>query len=230
MRSSKYGKIARTTSGFTAVEMAISMLVLMVFFGTLVRTSESLRVAAGIGADESGVVAEGRKALERISGYLARSGETIADDGNAYPYIFEDGDASGAYAASWHSPADHHAAAGDVDYGVTSELVFCQPADADADGVPDVNAAGALDWDEAQYAFVLVTDDSGVNQLELWIDGAFERNIASYVERMVFDDFTTSYGEVQNDAVRVHLDFRWPGEDGTVIPHAVETTVRLKNS
>jgi hypothetical protein len=145
-----------------------------------------------------------------------------------YPYLFEDGDAQVPFADHAHEPAAKEAEVGDDDFGPNREIVLCRPADADTDGVPDVDVDGDLVWSAYEVSYVLVTED-GVNRLQRRIDAGEPRTVASHVERVTFDDAASSGYEVPLGAVRVRIWFRTADGTGRLHRYFVESTIKLRN-
>jgi len=169
----------------------------------------------------------GERAFARIIADLRRSG-SVTVGANNYPYLFDDGNAGGTFAAHSHAPAQHEAQAGDPDFGSTREIVFALPADADGNGVPDTDAAGNLVWGAAESSYVLVTRATGVNALERRTNAAQPEAVATYVERVAFDTNATDI-TIPLDAVRVRIYFRLQEPNGFLYRNFVETVVKLRN-
>lgn len=211
--------------GFTLVEMSIALVILLVLAGSLTQTSRALKGITITGSIQEALQEDGVRAMRSIIDDLRRSGDLVD-----YPYLFLDGNANGGFDAHDHAAATKTAVDGEPDFGPNREIVFLLPADADADGVPDVDAAGALEWDATEFSYVVVTDAEGVNVLQRRVDGANPRTIARHVERIAFDDSTTAgLGEVPVDAVRVRLFLRMRDDQGTVHRYSTESVVQLRN-
>lgn len=224
----KRSRPARRRAGTTIIELAIGASLLLLLVGTLTETLRSLKrgtVDAGI---DSQFQAQGQLALRTIVDDLKRSGFATVG-GNDFPNLFLDGDAQGAFAAHAHVPAVHAAVAGDPDFGPSREMVFLQPADVDDDDRPDLDGAGRLVWSADQFSYVLVTRNDGVNVLERRINGGAGRRIVHHVERITFDDNTTSVGVVPLRAIRVRIWFRRLDERGALHRLFVEAVVNLRN-
>ena len=224
----KPDRIERRRRGSTLIEVTIGVSLLLLLIGTLSETLHSLERGTVVAQIDSQFQAQAQFALRRIVDDLKRSGfATIA--GENYPYLFLDGDAQGAFVANAHAPAVHTAAPGDPDWGPNREMVFLQPADADGDGRPDLDAGGRMIWSADQFAYVLVTRRDGVNVLERRTNGAAPRKIAHHVERITFDDNTTSLFQVPLRAIRVRIWFRRWDERGALHRLSVEAVVNLRN-
>ncbi|MEW6073177.1 MAG: hypothetical protein AB1726_11385 [Planctomycetota bacterium] len=213
--------------GLTLVDVLIASLLFCLLVGALARSLAALTAERTAVETTATLQDMGTRAMEEIYGALRVSGFAAAN-GVDYPYLFEDGDAQGAFAAHAHPPADKAAQPGDPDFGPNREIVFCFPADADGNDVPDIDAGGALVWDADESSFVVVTEH-GINFLERRVNGGDARPVASHVERVAFDDATTSGFAVPLDAIRVRIWFR--RDDGTGLLHTyfVESTIKLRN-
>jgi hypothetical protein len=121
---------------------------------------------------------------------------------------------------------------GDPDFGVTREIVFVLPQDADGDQVPDIDAAGDLIWGAAELSYVLVTRADGINYVERRTDGANGQVIGMFVERLAFDDNDStqlSPDPVPLGAIRVQVFLRQVDQEGLVRRYAASATVRMRN-
>jgi hypothetical protein len=218
----------RSARGFTVLELVIGATILLVLVGTLAEALGVLRRGTAYEGVDSDLQTQAERALHTIIANLKPSGlANVA--GNPFPYLFDDGNATGAYAASAHAPATHAAKAGDSDFGPTREIVFVQPADADGDGRPDLDVGGNLVWGASQLSFVLVTRADGVNVLQRRVDGGSPRDIANHLERVTFDDNASSGFVVPLRAIRVRLWFRKKDERGTLHKYFAEAEVKLRN-
>jgi len=216
--------IRRTCAGLGLLELLFASAILALFLGGLALSSRSM-LRMGLASDARSKAQElGCAALAAILADLRLSGARAP-----YPYLFDDGAAAPPFGANAHAPADEHAAPGEPDYGPNRELVFALPADADGDGEPDFDAGGELAWDAREFAYVLVTAPDGTNQLERRVDGRTQRVIARDVERVVFDDFTSSGFALPLGSIRVRLWFRVPDGNGGRYRHRVEATVGMRN-
>jgi hypothetical protein len=215
-------------SGFTVLELVIGATILLLLVGSLMQSVASMSRGATYASIDSELQAMSERAVRSILRTLKPSGATTIGV-DQYPYLFDDGNAQGDFAGSAHAPAAKHGVAGDADFGPNREIVFLQPADADADGRPDIDGAGRMVWAGNQFAYVLVTRADGVNVLQRWIDGAAPRDIANHVERVTFDDNASSANQVPIRALRVRLWFRRTDEKGAVHRLFTEAMVKLRN-
>jgi len=229
---------SRRRAGFTVIEVAIATLVLVVVSGALITAMDGLRGAAMTGDLSSRLSEAGEKALLNIVEDLRRSGRV--NPGTAFPYTFEGGD-SLFNDAHDHLPADEHAEAGEPDFGPDREIVLLLPRDEDTlgpplvvgvpDNIPDLDVNGELIWGLEEFSYVLETGPDGINRLERRIDGVGPGQVmASYVERVRFDDFNSAPLEIPNSgSVRVRLWLRQPDSRGTVHRWFGEAMVRMRN-
>jgi hypothetical protein len=215
-------------SGFTVLELAIGATILLLLVGSLMQSVSSMSRGATYASIDSELQAMSERAIRSILRTMKPSGFAIVGP-DRYPYLFVDGNAVGNFAASAHAPAAKHGVAGDADFGPNQEIVFVQPLDADADDRPDIDANGSMIWAGNQFAYVLVTRADGVNVLQRRIDGGTPRDIANHVERVTFDDNTTSGGQVPLRALRVRIWFRRTDEKGAVHRLFSEAMVKLRN-
>jgi len=210
--------------GFGLVELLIGVAILALFLGSLALSSSNM-LRMGVASDVRSHVQEtAATTLTTILDDLRVSGVTAP-----YPYLFVDGNAAAPFDAHAHAPAAEHAEAGDDDFGPNREIVFLHPADQDRDDVPDFDGAGDLVWGAREISYVLVTGTDGVNALERRTNDGARRVVARNVERVLFDDITTSNFELPLDAIRVRLWFRVPDGNGGELRHRVEATTRLRN-
>jgi prepilin-type N-terminal cleavage/methylation domain-containing protein len=210
--------------GFTIIEMAISLTILGLFAGMLVHSLQRMQGLSNASSARSQLQDSGERALKQIGLDLKRSG-FVTQFGLPYPGIFLNGAAPAPHA---HPPAQTLAQPGDPDFGPSREIIFLQPADADGDGIPDLDANGNLIWDPREFSYVVITGPDGVNYLERRIDGAQPRMIARNVERIDFEDSTLS-GTVPLLCVRVRIFYRKVDQNGTMHMHSAESLVRLRN-
>lgn len=229
---------SRRRAGFTVIEMSIAAVVLLVVSSALVAALDGLRGAAMTTDVNSRLSEAGEKALLAIVEDLRRSGRatTVA----AFPYTYENGD-SVFDDVHDHAPATENAAPGEADFGPDREIVMLLPRDEDTlgppavvgnpDGVPDLDGNGELIWGDLQFSYVLVTWPDGINRLERRVDGAAPGSVvASWVERVRFDDFNTDPLTVTNsNSVRVRLWMRQPDARGMVHRWFGEAIVRMRN-
>lgn len=226
----------RTTSGrgsragFSLVEMAMGVMILLILIGSLMQSVLSLSRATVLENVSTELQSQGERAQRAILDDLKRSGFT-AVGGIAFPYVeFVNGNVlNNNYIASAHVPPIHAAQPGDTDFGPNREIVFVQPQDANGDRRPDIAANGQMIWSPAQWSYVVVTRGDGVNVLERRLNGATTKKVAHHVERITFDDYTTSGFQVPLLAIRVRIWLRQADARGEVHRFFTEAVVRLRN-
>ncbi len=220
-------------AGFSALEMMIAVMLLSILAGSLTLVLKHMRELTLSSDAQSTMQNAAERAMKRIAGDMSRSG-VVTLLGNNYPYLFDDGAATGAFAIHAHPAAAHQAVAGDPDFGPTREIVFAEPQENDLPGtygndVPDIDASANMIWDTVEFSYVLTTGPDGVNYLQRCIDGANPITIASNVERVVFDDNASSGFVLPVDSVRVRLYFRKVDAQGALNRCFAEQIIKLRN-
>jgi prepilin-type N-terminal cleavage/methylation domain-containing protein len=225
--------------GFTMLEMLIAATILLILAGSLTASLSSMRGVTNAGDVESRLQESGERILKAILTDMQRSGFVLVG-GIDYPFLFNEGNANenwqavpnGAFGVHTHPAPTHAAVVGDPDFGVTREIVFVLPQDADGDQVPDIDAAGDLIWGAAELSYVLVTRADGINYVERRTDGANGQVIGMFVERLAFDDNDStqlSPDPVPLGAIRVQVFLRQVDQEGLVRRYAASATVRMRN-
>jgi hypothetical protein len=215
--------------GFSLVEMMIGSAILFVLGFALIESTTSLRRLTESGAVDARLQELAHRALKTVLTDLRRTGFADLGGGLAYPHVFEGGDAAAAFDAHDHAPSVQHAEAGDPDFGPSREIVFRLPADADADGVPDLDGDGNLVWDGAEFSYVLVTRPDGINYLERRVDGANPRALAHHVERVTFETSAQDPAGIPVGAIRVRIWLRDRDDRGIWHRFATEALVDPRN-
>ncbi|HTF89003.1 MAG TPA: prepilin-type N-terminal cleavage/methylation domain-containing protein [Planctomycetota bacterium] len=226
---------SRTTrrSGFSALEMMVAVTLLSILAGSLTMAIKHMRNLTSSSSVQSTLQLSAERAMKRIAADLSRSG-TIAMPGGNVPFRFDDGNPITFFQNHAHAPAQHHAVAGDSDFGPSTELVFAQPQENDLPGsygndVPDIDANADLIWDAVEFSYVLITGPDGINYLQRRTDAANPVTIASNVERVVFDDQISSGNVLPVESLRVRLFFRKLDAQGVLHRHSVEQIIKLRN-
>ena len=214
-------------AGFTLVEVLIASVLFCLLVATFGRSLAGLAAERAALQTSAGLQDMGARATGMVYADLRQSG-FVAANGVNYPYLFEDGNAEVPFAAHFHVPAAKQAEAADADFGPNREVVFCRPADLDGNDVPDVDGAGELAWSADEVSYVVVTE-AGVNYLQRRLNGGEARTVASHVERIAFDDATSSGFEVPLGALRVRIWFRRNDDTGLQHRYFIETTMKLRN-
>lgn len=239
-------------AGFTLLELSISAAVLLLLAIGLSESVRSLSRLASSGGVDGRLQDEGQRALAAILADLRRAGFATID-GRAYPHLFVDGNAASDFDAHDHAPAVEHAQDGEPGFGANREIVLRLPlmrsVVQDQDGVnwdaddpaapteglvksydvPELDANGALQWDDADVAIVLVTGADGVNVLERRVSGGRTSVLARDVERVTFESATEAPAEVPLGAVRARLWLRDVDERGGIHRYFVEAVADLRN-
>ncbi len=215
-------------AGMTLLEASVSSALLFLVLGTLAHALTGVRDVTNSEGVKAQLQSSGERALEMIISDLRASGFSTVG-GIDYPVLFENGAAPNGLAEHVHSPAPKEARPSDSDFGPNREIVFRLPADADGDGRPDVTVDGQVIWDAREFSYVVINDPDGVNRLERRIDGVAAQRVASWVERIVFDDAASSGFVVPLNSIRVRIDFRRPDDNGLQMRHSVEASVRTRN-
>ncbi|TAJ17988.1 MAG: type II secretion system protein [Planctomycetota bacterium] len=210
-------------AGFTITEMAISAVVLLILGAGIAQSSGALRQAMTGGQAADVQMTDAISALDAIRADLMSSG--FVDE---FPHTFAKGVAGAGFEIHNHQPAAKHAKGNDPAAGDDREIVFARPADADGDGVPDIDGVGNLVWDGAQYSFVRVDDATGTPVLERRIDGVTDRVLARNVERVQFETQTDD-ASVPAQTVRVTLHMRRTTPGGGVQKYFAQSMVKLRN-
>ncbi len=223
----------RGRAGFSVLELMISVTLLSLLVGALSISLSQMRSLTSTSESQATLQDSAERAMKRIVADLSRSG-ALALAGDTYPHLFDDGAATGSFAIHAHAPAVHQAVAGDADFGPSREIVFVLPRESDPPGtygndVPDIDANANLIWDTVEYSYVLVTGADGVNRLQRRSDAGAPVDIASNLERVVFDDNASSGFAIPIDSVRIRLFFRRFDAKGVLHRYRAEQIVKLRN-
>ena len=215
-------------AGFALLELMIGVLILLLLIGGLTQSLRSLSQGSAQSDVDAELQTQAERALRAVIGSLKPSG-VVTVGGNSFPYLFQDGNATGAYAASAHAAPVHSAHSGDPDFGPNQEIVFVQPADVNADNRPDLDGSGQMVWSTDQYSYVVVARPDGTNVLQRRINGGSIRVIASHIERIAFDDNASSLYTVPLRAIRVRIWLRKLDDRGSLHRYFTEAVVKLRN-
>jgi prepilin-type N-terminal cleavage/methylation domain-containing protein len=224
--------------GFTLFEMLIAVVILLALAGSLTTALHGQKGLTTAGDTDARLQEAGERILKSILTDMKRSGMVTL--GNAYPFLFNEGDATAdwqgvatpGFAAHAHPPPAHAAQPGDPDFGVTREIVFVLPQDADGDQVPDVDPNGQLLWGPNELSYVLVTRADGINYLERRVDGANGRVVGMFVERIAFDTNAStqlSPDPVPLGSIQVQVFLRQVDQQGLVHRYVARGLVRMLN-
>jgi type II secretory pathway pseudopilin PulG len=202
-------------TGFTLVETVIGAAILLVLGLALIESATGVGRLTSSSAVDAQLQEQAQRALRTILVDLKRSGFADLGAGVGYPHVFEDGDADAPFDEHDHAPAAVHAEPGDADFGPRREIVFRLPADADSDGIPDIDGAGNMVWDATDFSFVLVTRADGVNCLERRRNAGSPKVLARHVERVAFETSAHDPVGIPVGAIRVRIWLRDKDERGT---------------
>lgn len=177
------------------------------------------------GETEARLAAGGNRAVREVLSDLKRSG-FVSVGGLDYPQLFLNGDAGPDFPLHDHVPATPL-----EDYGGigSREIIFLLPADADDDGIPDIDADGDLVWDAREFSYVLETGQDGVNRLIRRIDGVDDSTVARDVDRIIIDNDITSGFAIPGNALRVRVDMATPSGADSTHTMTLQGVVRARN-
>lgn len=212
--------------GFTLLEALVGLTMLLAALGGLATTLERVQLASHAARVEGGLQVDSQRALLEVAAELRRSGVVEFDD-VSFPHLFERGEPGPGFENHAHTPAQSDAQAGDPDFGLSREIVFLLPADADGDERPDIDVEGRLDWGMDELSYVLVTRADGRNVLERRVNGAAPTAVAYDVERVCFDDAESSGWQLPLGCVRIRIWFRRTDASGSLHRWFTETLVAL---
>lgn len=217
----------KTCGGFSLLEILLVASILGVLARAMIASSDSFGRVTSTGNVQALLQEEGERALTAVIADLRRSG-FVSVGGKRFPYLFTDGVAEDPFTLHSHAPAASEAEPGDPDFGPNREIVFALPADVDSDGRPDIDAEGVL-WSADEFSYVVVTRPDGRNYLERRENGGARRRVAHDIERIVFDDHTSSPLELPLDTVRLRVFLRTRDSMGALYHDRREVVVRLRN-
>ncbi len=230
--NSKFG----AQSGLTLLETSIGMLVLALMLGAILESTSSMQNMTNVGTAETDIQHSVERAMNRITQELRTSGFVTLGDGRAFPALIDDGVAPAGYHGDHSHPSVvKNVAPQDPAFGSDRGLIFVRYADANNDGIPDIDwdadPKPVLRWEEAEtISYSVRTQADGRNALFRTVAGGDSRAIARDVERIVFDTAQTAGPlEVPLGAVRVRMWFYSVNEKGFETRSQAETLVRLRN-
>lgn len=215
-------------NGFSLFEMIISVSLMAMLSGMLIESLANLRSSTIFSENKSSLQVMADKALVEMITELRRSGER-SNVGKDYPYVFEGGAPAPAFVLHAHAPAGGTSEAGDNDFGLDNEVVFLMPADANADGRPDIDGNGDLDWSADEISYTVVTRADGINYLERRENALNPTIVGHHVERMVIDTSESSGFEIPLESIRIRLFFRRTDSNGYLVRYSNEAVVALRN-
>ena len=219
----------RRQAGMTMLEMIavtglLSFLVIALF--CLFSTANHLFRAGDVSAD---IDEQARLALTQITGELKQTGFFTDDiSGKTYPYFFDDGNAEDPFSEYTRGPAQHQAEEDTPAYGPTREIIFRLAEDVDGNGYKTDACTGKIEWGPDEISYQIRTGSDGVNRLEKRVNNASPVIVASYVERITFDDIYTD-PTVPFGQVRVIIHMRKKATDGRIVKSSYATKVKMRN-
>jgi len=117
-------------SGFTVLELAITVVLLLVLSGTVLQTLESMKRMALVGNVRAQAQRDAQRAIETMVEDLRRAG-LVELGGLEFPHFILNGTPAPGYDPDelhTHEPANKQAVAGDFDFGENIGLLFVHPA------------------------------------------------------------------------------------------------------
>ena len=224
-------------AGLTLVEMLIGTSILAVLGLTIATSTATMRDMTFSSSTQDQLQQQARRAMSVISADLRRAAAANFDVGGGeleYPVVFRPGDLDGAYLAEEHDfdAAPKLAEDGEGDMGDDEGILFCIPADDDADGSPDFDlATGELGWDlDGRISYSRQLGADGRTSIVRTVDGGDQRVVARDVELLEFDLHSVETPEVPLDSVRVRIAFRATSSGGDVYRHRAEFLVRMRSN
>lgn len=139
--SSNQSAESRLRAGFTLIEMIIGVTILAVLAKMMISATGSVGGLTETGNLEAKLMRYGDSAIQAIVKDLKMSGFQEID-GRDYPYVFDDGLATGDFSDLAYVPSEGDADPGDLDYGVHRSIALCLPSDLDGNGRPEMDADG----------------------------------------------------------------------------------------
>ncbi len=121
------------------LEMVIGVTILAIIARMLIGATNASSDMTSAGNIQARAMRMSEKAMTRIAGDLRLSGEQIVN-GEAFPYVFDDGAAAAPFAAYSYMPAPMTALPNEADFGVMRSIILCLPTDLDGDGRPEIDA------------------------------------------------------------------------------------------
>lgn len=236
MQSFVRSELRARRAGFSALELSVSTVLLVLTAGLSITAIDKLQRVANQTSSSSKLQEDAERALDLVATRLQLSGVTIANF-KSYPHLFPDGAAGAGF--------ENHQHAAPVVFPIRQngvvvvpdpanvEIVFVQPIDADLPGevgfgIPDVDAAGDLAWDTVEHSFVVVPISADTNELQYRQDAAPVETLATGVESFVCSD-TAAVAGVPRSSILIELTLRARDESGRLTRYTTRRVVRLRN-
>ncbi len=128
-------------SGFTLIEMGISVSILGGFALMLVSASETSSSMTEMGNIKAKMFRRSQKAMSRILTDLRKT-DFVTLGGLEYPHVFDGGVPGAGFEDFAYVPGPMMANPGDADFGVMRSIVLSLPSDLDGDDRPEIDANG----------------------------------------------------------------------------------------
>jgi type II secretory pathway pseudopilin PulG len=206
-------------AGFTVVELCASIVLIgLVSLGFAELYAQGQRIVQ-VTDDEYELAQDLAGALRTIEDDLWRAG-FVEVDGERFPQLrSSDDDATATMAAQWPEllSAD------------STEFEFVQPADADADGWPDLDADRRLVWDPTRITYTFEADPTGRARLVRRVEGGGAATVLSGVVRCVLEDPEATGWTIPLQHVRLTLWVERQGARGFVSQRTATRVFRLPN-
>ena len=211
-------------AGFSLLEGAISLSVFAVLMGGYMITMSRMSESTDASALEHELLVDCGRVMSAITSDLRRSGyENV--DGIDMPVFFDAGDPPAAFAEFGHDVP--HDPFGD---GLTREIVFSLPEDADGDGWPDLEAdrSGPV-WSDDYVAYQLVPELDGTNSLRRLTSAGDATTLSRNVTQLIFESPADTGFLIPADTLRVTLVLRRAARNGAVRRIQIQEVVQLFN-
>lgn len=199
----------RTSAGFTVLELAIGVVLLLVLSGAVLQTLDSMKRMALVGNVQAQAQREAQRSLELIVEDLRRSGQ-VTLDGLAYPHFIVEGTPAAGFdedEVHLHLPANKTAVEGDLDFGPDVGILFVHPA-LWPDDILSLDPEQAQRWphgrpvlttDDAVYGAGEAIEPSDPNFL-VELDGRVVWNVANTISYTLRTDLTGTNTLVRREA------------------------------
>lgn len=221
-------KTAARRAGYTLLELCISATVLGLFTSLSILTLERVRSSAAASAAMHRAQAAAHRSLAALMDAFQSTGyETV--DGLDLPQLIEPGKTQAVLEEWAYEAAPIPAGARGAAAEASNSILIALPADTDANGIPDVDADGALIWDTTPIQFLVVAGAGARNQLVRRVSGQADEVVMDNVERVHFQDAESSGWILPLNTLRVRAWVRLDDGQGGTMPYVLDTLVRARN-
>ncbi len=220
----------KRSGGFTLIEAMCSTFIFLVFVASVSQAMTKARQYSEVQKKLAYIQMDAEHALARMGDEL-RMSAPISNPiplEPAYPYVFINGVAEGAFAAESHAPATQNVAPTSPGFGEVREIVFKVPFDNDGNGLCTDDVTGQPEWSTFDVSYVLMTEPSGVNVLVRREDDVVTETIARHVERITFDTVRTDAAVAYNGIV-ITIYMAEPLAPGVWVEASATTAVTMRN-